>query len=99
LSPLIQAVAIAACVAGGAEYTVVDAQGRVVGTLVTETPPASQMRIIGITRSTQIPAQPNRPADRTFRPDYSRALTVDQMIRAWHDDLDRINPPVVTGGG
>lgn len=38
-------------------------------------------------------------ADRTFHPDYSKALTVDQMTRAWQNELDRINPPVVTGGG
>ncbi len=42
---------------------------------------------------------PDRRSDRTFRPDYSRALTVDQMNRAWQAELDRINPPVVTGGG
>jgi hypothetical protein len=37
--------------------------------------------------------------DRTFHPDYSRALTVDQMNRAWQNELNRIDPPVVTGGG
>jgi len=41
----------------------------------------------------------DRRADRTFHPDYSNALTVDQMSRAWQKELDRINPPVVTGGG
>jgi len=38
-------------------------------------------------------------AGRSFHPDYSRALTVDQMNRAWQAELDRLNPPVVTGGG
>ena len=94
-----QAAVIATFVALGAQYTVVDAQGNVVGTLVTDTPAASQMRVIGITNAARgkTPAQPNR--DRTFHPDYSRALSVDQMTRAWNDELDRINPPVVTGGG
>lgn len=41
----------------------------------------------------------DRRADRTFHPDYSKALTVDQMSRAWQNELDRINPPIVTGGG
>jgi hypothetical protein len=96
-----QAAGLAMFVALGAQYTVVDDQGRVVGTLVTDTAPASQMRVIGITNTTRgkVPAQPDRQADRTFRPDYSHALTVDQMTRAWQNELDRINPPVVTGGG
>ena len=96
-----QAAGLAMLVALGAQYTVVDDQGRVVGTLVTDTAPASQMRVIGITAAARgsVPAKPDRQADRTFRPDYSHALTVDQMTRAWHDELDRLNPPVVTGGG
>jgi hypothetical protein len=96
-----QAAMLATFVALGAQYTVVDAQGQVVGTLVTDTPATSQMRVIGITNSGRgkTPAQPDRQLDRTFRPDYSRALSVDQMTRAWHDELDRVNPPVVTGGG
>jgi hypothetical protein len=95
-----QAAALATFVAIGAQYTVVDAQGNVVGTLVTDTPAASQMRVIGITNTGRgkAPAPPAR-VDRTFHPDYSHALSVDQMTRAWHDELDRINPPVVTGGG
>jgi hypothetical protein len=88
-------------VAVGAQYLVVDAEGRVVGTLVTDSPVTSQMRVIGITNAPRAgtPQQPEKPADRTFHPDYSRALTPDQMTRAWQDELDRINPPIVTGGG
>jgi hypothetical protein len=88
-------------VAVGAQYLVVDAEGRVVGTLVTEGPVTSQMRVIGITNAPRAgtPAQPEKPVDRTFHPDYSKALTPDQMTRAWQDELDRINPPIVTGGG
>ena len=101
MKAVLQAAGLAMFVALGAQYTVVDDQGRVVGTLVTDTAPASQMRVIGITNTTRskVPAQPDRQADRTFRPDYSHALTVDQMTRAWQNELDRINPPVVTGGG
>lgn len=101
MKPVMQAAALATFVALGAQYTVVDAQGRVVGTLITDTPAASQMRIIGITNAGRgtIPAQPDRQVDRTFHPDYSRALSVDQVTRAWRDELDRINPPIVTGGG
>ena len=101
MKPMIQAAVCAIVVAAGAQYTVVDADGRVVGTLTTDTPPTSQMRIIGITnasRTSKAP-QPDARADRTFHPDYSHALTVDQMTRAWQDELDRINPPIVTGGG
>jgi hypothetical protein len=88
-------------IAVGAQYLVVDAEGRVVGTLVTDSPATSQMRVIGITNAprTGAPQQPDRQTDRTFHPDYSRALTPDQMMRAWQDELDRINPPIVTGGG
>ena len=101
MKPVFQAAAAAMLVALGAQYTVVDEQGRVVGTLVTDTAPASQMRVIGVTNTTRgkVPAQPDRQADRTFRPDYSRALTVEQQTRAWQNELDRINPPIVTGGG
>jgi hypothetical protein len=100
VKPVFQAAGLAMLVALGAQYTVVDDQGRVVGTLVTDTAPASQMRVIGITNTTRskVPA-PDRQADRTFHPDFSHALSVDQMSRAWQDELDRINPPIVTGGG
>lgn len=101
MKAVLQAAGLAMFVALGAQYTVVDDQGRVVGTLVTDTAPTPQMRVIGITNTTRskVPAQPDRQADRTFRPDYSHALSADQMTRAWHDELDRLNPPVVTGGG
>lgn len=100
MNPQFQAAAAAMLVAVGAQYLVVDAEGRVVGTLVTDTPATSQMRLIGITNAPRTGTQqPEKPADRTFHPDYSRALTPDQMTRAWQDELDRISPPIVTGGG
>ena len=98
---LVKAVAVAASLAFAAQYTVVDSQGHVVGTLVTGVPLQTPLQVIGITngprRTTPTPSDPR--ADRTFHPDFSKALTVDQMNRAWQDELDRINPPVVTGGG
>lgn len=100
MKPALQAAAIATFVALGAQYTVLDAQGNVVGTLVTDTPPTAQMRVIGITNAGRGKAPaPAGQVDRTFHPDYSKALSVEQMTRAWHDELDRINPPIVTGGG
>jgi hypothetical protein len=37
--------------------------------------------------------------DRTFHPDYTRALTVEQMNAAWNAEVDRIMEPPATGGG
>ena len=100
MNSLIQVAAGAMVIALGAQYTVVDADGRVVGTLVTDSPAALQMRIIGITNARPAPPQqPDRRTDRTFRPDYTNALSADQMTRAWQNEADRINPPVVAGGG
>jgi hypothetical protein len=101
VNPQFQAAAAAMLVAVGAQYLVVDAEGRVVGTLVTDSAATSQMRVIGITNAprTATPQQPDKQTDRTFHPDYSKALTPDQMTGAWQAELDRINPPIVTGGG
>ena len=100
MNPAIQAVALAAFVAAGTQYTVLDSQGHVVGTLTTDAPVAasSQMRVIGIARAGR-PADDAAPIDKAFHPNYAHALTVEQMTRAWQDELDRLNPPIVTGGG
>jgi hypothetical protein len=37
--------------------------------------------------------------DTTFHPDYSKALSVEQMSAAWQAELDRLFPQPVTGGG
>ncbi len=37
--------------------------------------------------------------DRTFHPDYSHALTPDQMTRAWNAEIDRVFQTPVSGGG
>ncbi len=47
-------------------------------------------------RATAI-ASPRR--DRAFHPDYSHALSAEQMSRAWTEEIERLSPPVVTGGG
>ena len=63
------AAAIALAVAVGSQYTIIDEQGHVVGSLVADTPPGAQMRIIGIANAkrTAPPAQPDPRADRTTR--------------------------------
>ncbi|HEV2641311.1 MAG TPA: hypothetical protein VGT98_01320 [Candidatus Elarobacter sp.] len=95
------AAAIAMVVAVGAQYTIIDEQGHVVGSLTTDTPPGAQMRVIGLTNAKRggTVAQPDPRADRTFRPDYTKALTVEQMSRAWQAEADRLAPQIVTGGG
>jgi hypothetical protein len=96
----LQAVALAAVVAAGTQYTVLDSQGHVIGTLTTDAPVAtsSQMRVIGIAQAGR-PADSAAPIDKTFHPNYDHALTVEQMTHAWQAELDRLNPPIVTGGG
>jgi hypothetical protein len=87
-------------VAIGAQYTIVDEQGHVVGTIVTDTPPGAQLRVIGVAAAKRpATAQTDPRADRTFRPDYGKALTVEQMSRAWQAEADRLAPQIVTGGG
>ncbi len=101
MKPVVHAVALAAAVAAGTQYTVVDAQGHVVGTLVTDGAVAARMRVAGLAAAGRAKqsTQSDSPPDRTFHPDYSRALSTDQMARAWRDEADRLAPPVITGGG
>jgi hypothetical protein len=95
------AAAIALAVAVGSQYTIIDEQGHVVGSLVTDTPPGAQLRVIGIANAkrTASAAQTDPRADRTFHPNYANALTIDQMSRAWQAEAERLAPPIVTGGG
>jgi hypothetical protein len=95
------AAAIAMAVAAGAQYTIIDEQGHVVGSLVTDTPPGAQLRVIGIANAKRIapPAQADVRADRTFHPNYGNALSIGQMARAWQTEIDRLAPQIVTGGG
>jgi hypothetical protein len=95
------AAAMAIAVAVGTQYTIIDDQGHVVGSLVAETPPGAQLRVIGIANAKRPaqPAQADARADRTFHPNYANALTVDQMSHAWQAEVDRLSPQIVTGGG
>ena len=100
VKPVVQAAALAAAVAAGTQYTVVDREGHVVGTLVTDGAVAAQIRVAGLAAARRAkPPEPDGPPDRSFHPDYSRALSTDQMTRAWHDEIDRLSPPFITGGG
>jgi hypothetical protein len=84
----------------GAHYTLVDAQGRVVGELVSESASRVRLRVIGIANSARVAAPaPDPRADRTFHPDYRNALTPGQMSAAWQAEIDRLFPQPVTGGG
>ena len=96
-----QAAAIAMVIAVGAQYTIVDEQGHVVGSITTDTPPGTQLRVIGLSNAKRsgTVAQPEARVDRTFRPDYTKAFTVEQMSHAWQAEADRLAPQIVTGGG
>lgn len=100
MKPIMQVAAFAVAVAAGTQYTIVDAQGRVVGSIVTDTP-VNQLRVIGVTSAGRITTapQPDPGADRAFHPDYTKALSAEQLSRAWQAELDRLAPPLVTGGG
>jgi hypothetical protein len=93
--------ATAPTIAPGARYQLVDANGNVVGELVSETGTRLRLRPIGVTTAVRNAPKTAAPArsDRAFHPDYSRALTTGQMSAAWQTEWDRINPPIVTGGG
>jgi hypothetical protein len=94
------AAALAMVVTVGAQYTIVDEHGHVVGSLVTDTPPA-RLRIIGATNAARaaLAPQPDPRADRTVHPDYANALSAEQLSRAWQAEMDRLAPPPATGGG
>jgi hypothetical protein len=64
-----------------------------------EVPP--QTRTIGTVRSTAAPSSVRTDPgyDRVFHPDYSRALSVEQLTAAWNAEIDRLFPVPITGGG
>jgi hypothetical protein len=39
------------------------------------------------------------PTNRDFHPDYSPALTVDQVTAVWNAEIARVFQPVLAGGG
>ena len=94
--PIVKSLALGAFTLLAMQYTIVDRDGKAVGSIVTDAPPAS-LRIIGITSAP--PPSPAPERARTFSPDYSRALSVEQMTRAWQAEVERLMPQPVTGGG
>jgi hypothetical protein len=92
---------IAPFAAPGAHYALVDADGNVVGELVSESATRVRLRVIGVTNVQRAAAKPARDArnDGGFHPDYSRALSTGQMSAAWQAELDRLFPQPVAGGG
>jgi len=81
-------------------YLLVDMNGNVVGELVSESATPVRLRVIGISTAPRSagPA-PDTRSDRSFHPDYSKALTPGQMSAAWQAEIDRLFPPPLTGGG
>jgi hypothetical protein len=90
----------AAIATPGTHYVLVDMNGNVVGELVSESATRVRLRVIGISNAARaaVPA-PDARNDRTFHPDYSKALTPGQMSAAWQAEIDRLFPQPVTGGG
>jgi hypothetical protein len=59
-------------------------------------------RQVTITRVVPTQAAPRDESgiDRTFHPDYARALTVEQTNAAWNAEIDRVmETPIGLGGG
>lgn len=88
-------------IAAGAHYDLVDAQGNVVGEVVSESTTRLRLRLIGAMHVQRAAPQPGDAprTDGAFHPDYSRALTSAQMSAAWQAELNRLFPQPVTGGG
>jgi hypothetical protein len=61
----------------------------------------SDARGVQVSRAAKPPSSPTDESgiDRTFHPDYSQALTVDQMTAAWNREIDRVFETPITGGG
>ncbi|HEX3463261.1 MAG TPA: hypothetical protein VHS78_04295 [Candidatus Elarobacter sp.] len=96
----VQSDAAPALSAPGTHYQLVDAHGNIVGELVTES--TTRLRLIAPAATSSARMQNSAPSgttDRTFHPDYSKALTPGQMSAAWQAEWDRISPPIITGGG
>ena len=88
----------AALATPGAHFVLVDAEGRTVGELVSERSDRLRLRLIGISAAGRsVPAPTDARADRTFHPDFSRALSPGQMSSAWQAELDRLFPTVPSG--
>jgi len=101
MKPSFQAAAIATFVALGAQYSIVDADGHAVGSLVTDAPPTATLRVIGVANAARPATAPRRDqrSDRAFNPNFTKALSAEQTSRAWQAEIDRLMPQPVTGGG
>jgi hypothetical protein len=86
-------------IAAGTHYDLVDAQGNVVGELVSESATRVRLRIIDVTPIRAVRSVPPAQPDREFHPDYRGALSVGQMSAAWQAEIDHLFPPPPTGGG
>jgi hypothetical protein len=60
-----------------------------------------EMSTIGSVRSIAAPTsmRTDPGSDRVFHPDYSRALSAEQMTAAWNAEINRLFPVPITGGG
>ena len=68
---------------------------------VTPALPSHESGQIGISRSVSSKPAPTDESgfDRTFHPDYSHALTPEQRIAAWNDEVNRVMQTPISGGG
>jgi hypothetical protein len=66
-------------------------------------PRSDKAQTLGMTHATPpkpTPTPPDRSGiDRTFHPDYSHTLTVEQMDAAWNAEIDRVFETPIAGGG
>ena len=64
---------------------------------------ASGMRDTNVVAISNVPKPPSKRdesrTDRTFHPDYSKALTPDQMQAAWNAEINSVFQTAISGGG
>ena len=57
-----------------------------------------QTRVVSILRVTKPPSKHDESGiDRTFHPDYSKALTADQLQAAWNAEINRVFETPISG--
>jgi ABC-type glycerol-3-phosphate transport system substrate-binding protein len=64
-------------------------------------PSHDDTRNVSISHTTTPAPQPTDESgiDRTFHPDYTNALTVEQMEAAWNAEINRVFETPIAGGG
>jgi hypothetical protein len=64
---------------------------------------ASRLRDTNFVGISNVPKPPSNQdeseTDRTFHPDYSKALTPDQVQAAWNAEINRVFQTPISGGG